>query len=332
MSTQYSNSFVLINLGYICFKTQQMNRPVSGKILVIVVGATAVGKTSIAIKLAQHYQCSILSADSRQCYRELGIATAKPDADILEKVRHFFVDSHSIRNPVTVAEFETYALDILDQVYRQKDFCIMVGGSGLYVKAVSDGLDLVPDIPHKIRQDLEKRLLEQGLDGLVAELKNLDRDSAETLDLENPRRVIRALEVCQFTGKPYSSFLTGAKKARPFKTVKIGLMRDRKELYRRIEHRIEEMIEQGLFEEAELLFKFRNEKPLQTVGYQEIFGYLDGLYDRQEAVRLLKRNSRRYAKRQLTWFGKDSSIRWFPADDLSSILEYLEQSVTLAKS
>jgi tRNA dimethylallyltransferase len=309
-----------------------MNRPVPGKTLVIVVGATAVGKTSIAVELAQHYQCSILSADSRQCYRELGVATAKPDSDILKKVQHFFVDSHSIRDPVSAAEFEAYALDILSQIYRQDDYCIMVGGSGLYLKAVSDGLDRVPDIPPNIRQDLEKKLLEQGLDSLVAKLKSLDRDSVETLNLENPRRVIRALEVCLFTGKPYSSFLTGAKKTRPFNTVKIGLRRDRKELYKRIEHRMEEMIEQGLFEEAEHLYRFRNEKPLQTVGYQEIFGYLDGLYDQQEAVRLLKRNSRRYAKRQLTWFGKDPSIRWFQADDLSSILEYLDQTVAAAKS
>ena len=304
-----------------------MNQAVSRKILVIVVGATAVGKTEIALKLAQHYQCGILSADSRQCYRELGIATAKPDPAMRKKVKHFFVDSHSITNPVSVFEFEKYALEILNNVYRQQNYCIMVGGSGLYVKAIADGLDQIPDIPADIRQDLEYRLQEQGLGSLVAELKRLDPELSGHLDLENPRRVIRALEVCLAAGAPYSTFLTGKKKSRPFEVVKVGLMRERVDLYQRINFRMEKMIEQGLFEEAEQLYQFRNEKPLQTVGYQEVFGYMDGQYDRQEAVRLLKRNTRRYAKRQLTWFGKDHSIHWFKADDLASIINYLEQVV-----
>jgi len=309
-----------------------MNQPVSRKILVIVVGATAVGKTAIALKLAKHYQCSILSADSRQCYRELGIATAKPDLAMRKKVPHFFVDSHSIRNPISAAEFEEYALDILNKVYLQQDYCIMVGGSGLYVKVVSAGLDQIPDIPAHIRMDLENRLEKLGLASLVCELKKLDPDLLENLDLENPRRVIRALEVCLVTGKPYSTFLTGRKKSRPFGIIKVGLIREREDLYQRIDFRMDKMIEQGLFEEAENLYRFRHEKPLQTVGYQEVFGYMDGLYDRQEAIRLLKRNSRRYAKRQLTWFGKDPSIHWFRADDLQSIMNYLELTVSAASN
>ena len=328
----YSNSLGVINLEYICFKTQQMTQPVSRKTLVIVVGATAVGKTEIALRLAQRYQCSILSADSRQCYRELGIATAKPEPEMLAQVKHFFVDSHSIRQPVSVAQFEQYALKILEQVYQQQNYCIMTGGSGLYIRAVTDGLDSIPDIPLDIRQRLEERLNQKGLASLVEELKSLDKKISETLDLENPRRVVRALEVCLATGKSYSNFLTGTKKARPFKIIKVGLWRERDDLYRRIDLRMEKMIEQGLIEEAERLYHFRNTKPLQTVGYQEVFGYLEGLYDRQEAIRLLKRNSRRYAKRQLTWFSKDSSIQWFKADDLNSILEFLDRTSSITSN
>ena len=300
-----------------------MRQPVSRKTLVIVVGATAVGKTEIAMQLARHYQCAILSADSRQCYRELGIATAKPSAELLKEVRHFFINSHSITNPVSVAEFEAYAVETLGRLFVKQDHCIMVGGSGLYVKAVVDGLDQIPTISSDIRRDLERRLDQQGLDSLVSELKRLDPDMINNLDVHNPRRVIRALEVSLATGQPYSSFLSGSKASRSFDAIKIGLQRDREDLYQRINDRMDQMIEQGLFKEAEALLPFRNLKPLQTVGYQEVFGYLDGQYNREEAIRLLKRNSRRYAKRQLTWFGKDPEIQWFHATDLESILEYL---------
>jgi tRNA dimethylallyltransferase len=303
-----------------------MGRPVITKKLLLIVGATAVGKTDISLKLAAQYDCPILSADSRQCYRELGVATAKPDLEMLSKVSHYFINSHSIHNPVTAAEFEAYALATLREVFEENNICIMTGGSGLYVKAVCEGLDEIPPVPESIRHQLEDRLEHEGLKVLLKELQVLDPEYAETIDAENPRRVIRALEVCLGTGKPISTFRKGKVQPRPFETLKIGLHRDRKKLYLRIDQRIDEMIRHGLFEEAEQLYEFRNLKPLQTVGYQEVFGYLEEKYDRKEMTRLLKRNSRRYAKRQLTWFGKDPSIRWFQADDLESITDYLQEA------
>ena len=303
-----------------------MRHPVITKKLLLIVGATAVGKTDISLKLATRYDCPILSADSRQCYRELGVATAKPDLEMLSKISHYFINSHSIHNPVTAAEFEAYALTTLQEVFEENNICIMTGGSGLYVRAVCEGLDEIPSVPESIRHQLEDRLEHEGLKVLFKELQGLDPDYAETIDIENPRRVIRALEVCIGTGKPISTFRKGKVQPRPFETLKIGLRRDRNKLYLRINQRMDEMIRQGLFEEAEQLYEFRNLKPLQTVGYQEVFGYLEEEYDRKEMIRLLKRNSRRYAKRQLTWFGKDPSIRWFQADDLESITDYLQEA------
>jgi tRNA dimethylallyltransferase len=303
-----------------------MSQPVSRKTLVVVVGATAVGKTEIAVQLARHFGCAILSADSRQCYRELGIATAKPSSDHLAVVPHFFVDSHSVFNPVSVADFEKYALQTLQKLFVKHDHCIMVGGSGLYIKAITNGLDQIPDNADDIRKGLEYRLKKEGLPALVADLKAQDPTIIETLDIQNPRRVIRALEVCIATGKPYSGFLTGGMKPRSFRIVKIGLKRDRPDLYQRIDDRMDQMIASGLFEEAKHLYQYRHLKPLKTVGYQEIFGYMDDQYDREEAIRLLKRNSRRYAKRQLTWFGRDAEINWFDAEDLPAIMQYLENA------
>ncbi len=302
-----------------------MDQPVARKKLVVVVGATAVGKTEVAVKLAHHFDCGILSADSRQCYHELGVATAKPSNRLLSQVEHYFVNSHSIAKPVSVAEYEQYALNILGQAFTKHHHFILTGGSGLYIKAVVDGLDPVPDIAHVVRERLEYRLQHQGLPTLVDQLKTLDPDALNMVDTQNPRRVVRALEVCIGTGKPYTSFLMGSSKFREFETVKIGLKRERDDLYQRINSRMDNMIAGGLFEEAKQLYEFKGKTPLQTVGYQEVFGYLDGQYDRQEAIRLLKRNSRRYAKRQLTWFGKDPDIKWFQADDVSSVVDYLDE-------
>jgi tRNA dimethylallyltransferase len=301
-----------------------MDRPVSGKRLLVVVGATAVGKTDISFRLAQHFKCPILSADSRQCYQELGVATSKPSPEMREKVQHFFIDSHSIFQPISVADFEKFALNTLEQIYLQHDWCIMTGGSGLYVRAVVEGLDAIPEVPESIRANLEKRLENGGLEPLLTELSKLDADILKIIDPDNPRRVIRALAVCLATGIPYSTFRTGKKQERPFETIQIGLLRDRSTIYHRINKRMDAMIDQGIFEEAQDLLELKDQAPLQTVGFQEVFGYLEGRYNRSEAIRLLKRNSRRYAKRQLTWFRKDPSIHWFPADDLSSILDFLK--------
>lgn len=302
-----------------------MAMPVSGKKLLVLVGATAVGKTAVSLDLAHLLNCPIISADSRQCYRELGVATAKPTEEQLKTVRHFFIDTHSIHKPITAAEFERYALKTLEQVHSEHRVCIMTGGSGLYVKAVVEGMDEIPDIPIEKRLDLEQRLKQKGLKPLVEELKKLDPVLLETLDGNNPRRVIRALAVCHETGKPFSTFRTGNKSPRPFEVLMIGLHRERKQLYQRIEQRMDQMIEQGLFEEAAKLFKHQHLTPLQTVGYQEVFGYLEGKYDRDEAIRLLKRNSRRYAKRQLTWFNKNSAIKWFDADNYAEVLTYTKK-------
>ena len=302
-----------------------MLHAVTSKKLLVIVGATAVGKTDISLQLATHFNCSILSADSRQCYRELGVATAKPEKQALDQIPHYFVNSHSIKNPVTAAGFEIYALNILNELYQGNHRCIMLGGSGLYIKAVLEGMDEIPSISPSVRENLMTRLRQDGLEKLVDELRNLDPRSSQAIDCQNPQRVVRALEVCLGTGKPFSSFRTGKRRPRPFEIIKIGLHRDRPVLYQRINQRMDSMITEGLFEEAAELFDFRENKALQTVGYQEAFGYLEGRYDKTEAVRLLKRNSRRYAKRQLTWFGRDNSIKWFDADDQEQIFEYLEQ-------
>ena len=300
-----------------------MSRPVLTKKLIVIIGATAVGKTDISLRLASIYQCPVLSADSRQCYKELGVATAKPTQQMLSMVKHHFIDTHSINSPINVAGFEKYALDTLQEVYQKHSHCIMTGGSGLYVNAVCDGLDDIPAVSVSIRHELEERFEKEGLEPLVSELQKLDPVVASDMDTSNPRRIIRALEVSLSTGKPFSSFRKGQKVPRIFETIKVGLYRDRDDLYHRINQRVDEMIDQGIFKEAAKLFEFRNAIPLQTVGYQEIFGYLDNQYDRDEAIRLIKRNSRRYAKRQLTWFTKDPSISWYHADDRESIINYL---------
>ena len=308
-----------------------MSHPVLSKKLIVILGPTAVGKTDISLQLATRYQCPVLSADSRQCYKELGVATAKPTRKTQELVKHYFIDTHSIFDPVSAAGFEDYALSSLEEVFQKYNYCIMTGGSGLYVNAVCEGLDDIPPVGDFVGKQLEDRLKSEGLPSLITQLKELDPYSISSMDLDNPRRVIRALEVCLSTGKPFSTFRTGAKHLRNFDILKIGLRREREDLYLRINQRVDQMIHQGLFEEAAELYEFRNLRPLQTVGYQEVFGYMDNLYDREEAIRLLKRNSRRYAKRQLTWFGRDSSTYWFEVEDMASIIEFLDQEVPVPR-
>jgi len=303
-----------------------MVQPVSGKRLLVLVGATAVGKTAVSLQLAAELGCPIISADSRQCYKELGIATAKPSKQELAVVPHFFIDSHSVLDPVSAADFEHYALQTLQKLYHKYPCCIMTGGSGLYVKAVLHGMDPIPEVPSSIRENIEQRLDQQGLDSLIEELDKFDPESLKFIDRNNPRRVIRALSVSLATGKPFSHYRRGKSQARSFEVIQVGLYRDREELYQRIDERMERMVDGGIFEEARKLYKLRHLSPLQTVGYQEVFGYLEGKYDRIEAIRLLKRNSRRYAKRQLTWFKKDQTITWFHAEDLSGVKTFLKES------
>ena len=294
------------------------------KFLIVIAGPTAVGKTDLSIKLSRRFKTVILSADSRQFYREMNIGTAKPTLEEQQGVKHFFIDSHSISEEYSAGQFEADALEILDRVFKEKDVAILVGGSGLYVRALCEGMDEMPEISPEVREKLNARLASEGLEKLTAELKKLDPDYYDRVDKSNPQRVVRALEVCLSSGKPYSWFRSQQKKARPFRIIKIGLERPRTDLYYRINLRMDQMLEKGLLEEAKALLPYKDHNALQTVGYTEIFDFLEGKYDWEEAIRLLKRNSRRYAKRQLTWFKKDPEFTWFEPDLEAEILEFID--------
>lgn len=293
------------------------------KKLITVVGPTAVGKTALAIRLAQHFQTGIVSADSRQFYIELEKGTAKPTLEELASAPHYGINSHHITDYYSVGQFEEDALGWIAEIHQKSDYAILVGGSGLYVKAITEGLDEMPEIDMTIRQTLQARLQNEGLPSLLTELEALDLAYHAQVDRANPQRIIRALEICLSTGKPYSSFRAGKAKERDFEIIKIGLTMPRELLYARIEARMEQMLVEGLLEEARLLLPQADLPALQTVGYQEIFGYLKGEYDWAEAHRLLMRNSRRYAKRQFTWFRQDASIVWWEASQWEEILRGL---------
>jgi len=295
------------------------------KYLIVVIGPTAVGKTATCIRLAHHFQCEIVSADSRQFYQELEIGTAKPSTDELAMATHHFINSHSIKDDISAGQYEKMALAKIEELFNNQDKVILTGGSGLYINAITDGMADIPAVDPSIRKELNERLEKEGLSVLVAELKALDPDYYNKVDKENPHRIIRALEICMGTGKPFSFYRKPGRKERPFEIVKIGLTRDREELYERINQRMDIMIGQGLFEEAKRMMPYKSHNALQTVGYKEIFDYLEGAYDKEEAIRLLKRNSRRYAKRQMTWFGKDEKIHWFHPKDEDKIIEFIEE-------
>lgn len=297
--------------------------------LVVVSGPTAVGKTGFCIDLARVFDTQIISADSRQFYQEMNIGTAKPTFAEMKGIKHHFIDFLSIKDSYNAYNFEKDVVAFLSEWFKKNSLAIMTGGSGLYVDAVCNGLDEIPDTPPDIRDRLNQELEEKGLQTLVDRLKEADPDYYENVDIQNPTRVIRGLEVFETSGKPFSSFRRGEKAQRDFKVVKIGLQRDREELNARIESRMDEMIASGLFEEAELLFPFKEYRALNTVGYKEIFDYKNGVYNRDEAVRLLKRNSRRYAKRQMTWFKKDREYAWFHPDEFDRVVRYIQESVGL---
>lgn len=285
-------------------------------VLLAVAGPTAVGKTALTVQLAQQLGTEILSADSRQFYREMRIGTARPTPVEMQDVPHHFIASHSIKEDYSAGRFATDALGLLDQLFQTHPVVIATGGSGLYLQALTDGLDELPAVPPAVRQQLLHELATLGLPALVAELARLDPVAHQRLDLQNHQRVVRALEITRGTGQPFSSFHRGpaavaeAAARRPFRVVKVALSRPREELYQRIDQRVLLMLEEGLVTEATALLPFRTHNALQTVGYQEIFGYLDGLYDYAEAVRLLQRNTRHYAKRQLTWLRRDEAYQW----------------------
>ncbi|MBJ6116724.1 tRNA (adenosine(37)-N6)-dimethylallyltransferase MiaA [Pontibacter sp. BT310] len=294
------------------------------KFVVVVVGPTAVGKTDLCVNLAAHFSTEVVSADSRQFYKEMQIGTAKPTIEEQQGVPHHFVNSHSIAEEYNAGAYEQDALQLLNTLFKEHDVVIVTGGSGLYVRALCEGMDEMPETDPAIRAKLTAKLESEGLEPLVNHLKSLDPEYYNQVDKANPQRVVRALEVCLSSGQPYSSFRKWDKTTRPFKIIKIGLTRDRQELYDRIDQRMDQMLQQGLLEEAKALYPFRTHNALQTVGYKEIFDCLEGKYDWEEAVRLLKRNSRRYAKRQLTWFTKHpDEYTWFHPQQWEEIVSFI---------
>lgn len=296
--------------------------------LISIVGPTAIGKTSLSIELAKHFNCEILSADSRQFYKEMSIGTAVPNIDELEQVPHHFIQNRSINEEYSVGQFEKDALHLLKQLYKKKEFAILVGGSGLYVDAVLKGLDYFPEMPKSIREQLNEELLNKGITHLQKQLKELDRETYQIIDKQNSHRIIRALEVCLGTGKKYSFYKNKQKEPRHFHTIKIGLDADRAIIYERIEERVDIMIEKGLIEEAKLLYPSKKLNALQTVGYRELFAHFDGDYSLDFAISEIKKNTRRFAKRQNTWFKKDSDIHWFDyTTDSLEIVNYIERKI-----
>lgn len=297
------------------------------KYLILVVGPTAVGKTNLCLNLAKKFNTEIVSCDSRQFYREMNLGTAKPSPEELQQIPHHLINSLSIEDEYDVRKFETDALEILQKIFQKNSIAIMTGGSGLYADAITKGLDEIPDVDQEIRKTIISEFEEKGLEWLQTQIQEVDPEYYDQVDRQNPQRLMRALEVFRGTGLKFSSFRVKKKAVRPFQILKIGLERDREELYRRIDLRMDQMIEAGLFDEADALFGRRHLNALQTVGYSEVFGYLEGKYDKQEAIRLLKRNSRRYAKRQLTWFRRDSEIHWFHPDQEDEIMAWVKSQI-----
>lgn len=291
----------------------------------MVLGPTAVGKTDLTIKMANIFDAEVLNADSRQIFKEMRIGTARPTVEQLEGVKHHFVASKSLSEEYSAGEFEADALQILQKIYISRDRAILSGGSGLYIKALCEGFDHMPAVKTEVRSELNAELKTKGLSHLVEELRISDPTYFDSVDPKNPHRVIRALEVIRSSGKPFSFYRKKHEPVRPFSVIKIGLNRPRAELYERINVRMDQMIEEGLFAEAESLIDYKKHNVMQTVGYQEVFGYLDKKYSYNEAVRLLKRNSRRYAKRQLTWFNRDEEITWYHPQQENAIFNFIQE-------
>ena len=299
--------------------------------LIVVGGPTAVGKTALSIRLAEWLGTEIISADSRQCYREMTIGTAKPSEEELARVPHHFINSHSIHEVFTAGDFSRAARDLLDNLFEKYKVVITTGGSGLYLKAFLSGIADIPDIDPSIRTRLNERYAGEGLDPLRKELEARDPEFSREADMNNPQRVIRALEVCYGTGKKFSDFRDSrASEPLDCKILSLGLNTDRDILYERINRRVDAMVLAGLFEEAEALIAFRDHYALQTVGYKEVFEYIDGHYSREEAIERIRLNTRRYAKRQLTWFRKYGDMEWFHPEDWDEIRGYVTQVTGLS--
>lgn len=297
------------------------------KTLIVIAGPTAIGKTALAITLAQHFTTEIISADSRQFFKEMSIGTAKPHPDELAAAKHHFIDSHSINTFFSTGDFEKQALGLLDEIFTRHDLAIMVGGSGLYLDAVTKGLDELPDTDMEIRAQLNQLFETEGLEPIKAQLEAADPEYYAKVDQANTQRLIRGLEFFLSTGKKVSSFLTNSRKERPFNIIKIGLNMERPLLYERINHRVDVMLEEGLLEEVKSLIGFRELNALKTVGYAELFDYLDGTITYDTAVDKIKQNTRRFAKRQLTWFRRDTQIHWFSPDQSAEVINFVKESI-----
>ena len=295
--------------------------------LVVVTGPTGIGKTQLSIELASSFNSQIISADSRQMFRELKIGTAVPSPEQLKKVRHYFIGNLSINDYYNASMFEVESITLLEELFRTKKVVFMTGGSGLYVDAVCYGIDDLPSADQEIRSDLAEKYRLFGLPWLQKQLLQLDPEHFNIVDLNNPKRILKALEISLMTGKTYTSFLKRTRKERSFNTIKIGLNRDRKELYEIINKRVDEMISNGLVEEARDLFRYKNLNALNTVGYKEIFDYFEGEIILEKAIELIKRNSRRYAKRQLTWLAKDKDMIWFHPEEYNRMHKHIKMSV-----
>lgn len=275
--------------------------------------------------LAKHFNTPIINADSRQIYRELKIGTARPSNKQMSEVKHYFVGTLGMDDYYSASLYEQQVLSLLDDIFKTSDYALLSGGSMMYIDAVCNGIDDIPTVDDETRETLKKRLLMEGLESLCEELRQRDPEYYEIVDKQNPRRVVHALEICVMTGKPYSSFRTQEKKVRPFRIIKVGLTRPREELYKRINRRVDKMMKDGLLEEAKEMYPKREVNALNTVGYKELFEYLKGKFTLHEAVERIKGNTRRYARKQLTWYKKDEQIRWFHPDDKDEIISYIEQ-------
>lgn len=295
--------------------------------LIVFLGPTGVGKTDVSIELAGHFNCEIISADSRQFYREMKIGTAVPSDLQLNLIKHHFIRFLSVSEYYSSSLFERDVIKLLPTLFSAGNIAFMSGGSGMYIDSVCEGTDDIPDVDIHSRDKYIRMFDEQGIEGLRIALKILDPEHYSIVDLKNPKRIMRALEICESTGLPYSSFLKKNKRVRDFRIIKIGLNRDREELYSRINSRVDEMIQSGLEEEARSLLPFKGMNALNCVGYREFFDYFEGKTDKSKAIELIKRNSRRYAKRQMTWWSKDEEIKWFHPEMSKDIIGYLESEL-----
>lgn len=298
------------------------------KYLIVVTGPTGIGKSKTGVLLAKHFHSEIISADSRQIFREMTIGTAVPTKEELTEVTHHFIHSHSVTENYNASRYETEAIELIEKLFVSKNILFLVGGSMLYIDAICNGIDEIPDIPAEIRESVQNQFRTEGLESIRLQLKKLDPEYYQTVDLKNHARIIHALEVCLLTGKTYSSFRLNRNKQRSFKIIKIGLNCDREQLHNKINDRVDQMIADGLEKEARNLFHLRDLSSMNTVGYRELFDYFDGTITKDRAIELVKRNSRRYARKQITWFRNDPEVKWFEPDGFDRIKSYIEAQIT----